>query len=69
MFGILLLSQLLFTHLPAMTNDGGMMAILWKDHELFENLNSCHEDIKEVVVALGGKKKKSTKIETDDKDY
>jgi len=31
---------------------------------------SCHHpDRKEVVVALGGKKKKATDIETDDKDY
>jgi len=56
------------THSPAMTNDGGMMAIVREDHEVFKTLNSCWEDIKGVAIALGGKKKKATEIETDDED-
>jgi hypothetical protein len=53
------------THLPAVTNDGGMMVILQEDHELFKTLNSHHEEIKK---ALSGKKKEGTEMETDDKD-
>ena len=49
-FGILSSLQLLctLTHLPAVTNDGGMLAILQEDHELFKNLNTCHEDRKDI---------------------
>jgi len=47
------------THSPAVTNDGGMMAIVREDHEVFKTLNSRREDIKGAAIALGGKKKKS----------
>ena len=56
------------THSPAVTNDGGMMAIVREDHEVFKTLNSHREDIKGVAIALGGKKKKAMEIETDDED-
>ena len=58
----------LSTHSPAVTNDGGMMAILREDQELFKTLNSRCENMKKAVVALSGKKKKGTEIETDDED-
>ena len=69
-FGLLSSLQLLctLTHSPAVTNDGGMMAILREDHEVFKTLNSRREDIKEAAIALGGKKKKATEVETDDED-
>lgn len=44
------------------------MAILREDQELFKTLNSRCENMKKAVVALSGKKKKGTEIETDDED-
>ena len=47
------------THSPAMTKDGGMMAIFLEDHKLkFKALNSYYEDINGLVaIALGGRKR------------
>jgi len=61
-FGLLSSSQFLctLTHLSAVTNDGGMIVILQQDHKLFRTLNSCCKNIKKMVVALSGKKKKGT---------
>ena len=55
------------THSPTAMNDGGMMAILQEDHEIFKNLNSHCEDVKKAVIALSGKKKgkNGTEKETD----
>jgi len=59
------------THSPTATSDGGMIVITQQDHKLFKILALHRGEVKLVVQALSGKKKKGgndVEMGTDDKE-
>ena len=69
-FALLTSSQFLRTlpHPPRTTDDGSMLALTQEDHETFKALKNRRPDIKKVVTALAGKKKKSAEDAEMDTD-
>jgi len=71
--GLLLSPQFLctLTHSPTATSDGGMIVITQQDHKLFKILALHRGEVKLVVQALSGKKKKGgndVEMGTDDEE-
>jgi hypothetical protein len=69
-FALLTPSQFLRTlsHAPSTTQDCSMLALTPEDHETFKALNNRRPDIKKVVTALTGRKKKGVKDAQMDMD-
>jgi len=72
-FGLLSSPQFLctLTHSPTATSDGGMIVITQQDHKLFKILALHRGEVKLVVQALSGKKKKGgndVEMGTDDEE-